>query len=203
MSADSGTLAIRRKSDGLELWDAASARLRASITAPTDPGRIGTSDWIFSPDGSALVTRLSDGAINLWDASTGRRRLQASMAVTANSERPTLGANWIAFGGSPVRPFAFSPDSMTLAVACPDGSVHQWGIPSARRATVLQAPVPEFENSDLILFSPDGRFLAVAGQGAPRNGIDRLPAPLRGVFTRNRETPPLGRSRATDRVGSD
>jgi hypothetical protein len=53
---------------------------------------------------------------------------------------------------------------------------------------VLQAPVPEFENSGPILFSPDGRYLAVAGKGAPRSRIDRPPSTPRGVLTRDRET---------------
>jgi hypothetical protein len=90
----------------------------------------------------------------------------------------------------PFDPFAFSPDSMTLAFVFPDGAVRLWDISSARLSTILPPPVPAFENSGPVLFSPDGRYLAVAGHGAPTTRIDRLPAALRRGLTGLREPDP-------------
>jgi WD40 repeat protein len=162
--AESGTLATRRTPNALELCDTASARLRAAIAAPTTGGQIGTSDWAFSPDGSALVAQLPEGTVNLWDASTGRRRLRASTAVAARSDRPAFGKNCMAWGDPVVRPFAISPDGMVLAVSDRDGSVQLWDIAKARRSTLLPAPVPAFETSGPILFSP--RWSIPGGGGA-------------------------------------
>jgi hypothetical protein len=53
---------------------------------------------------------------------------------------------------------------------------------------VLPPPVPSFDASGLILFSSDGRYLVLAGEGAPRSRIDRLPAALRDRLPRHADT---------------
>ena len=190
ISADSGTLAFRRRSDGLELWDVASARLRATIAAPTAPGDIGESDWVFSPDGTVLATRLPDNTIGLWDATTGHQRLRATTPFTPGSERTPVRKNWFVSGGKSFAQFAFSPDSTTLAVACPDGAVHLWDIPLARLVTVLPPPVPSFEDCGPIVFSNDGRYLAIAGEGRlARESIDCPPYSAASSATTGTETP--------------
>jgi WD40 repeat protein len=179
VSADSETLAIRGKLDHVELWDLASARRRATFVARESTGNWGRSDFVFSPDGSSLSTILPDGSVSLWDAATGQQILRDVSAQAPTWER--AGAQ--RFGHGPGgHPFAFSPDSKTLAVSQRDGAVHVWDIPSARRRSVLRAPAPPFERSGPVLFSSDGQYLAVAGEGAPRTRIDRLPAPLAGML---------------------
>ena len=190
ISADSGTLAIKRKPDALELWDASTSRLRTTITWPTTPGYIGSSEWVFSPDGSAMAARLSDGAIGLWDCATGQQRLKATRQLTEGAVRSPVRSKWFPLGNTIVHPFAFSRDSLTLAIACPDGAVRLWDISSARLTTVLPLPVPAFDSSGPILFSADGRYLAVAGEGPPTTRIDRLPAALAAGFTSVREPDP-------------
>jgi WD40 repeat protein len=184
VSADSGTLAIRRGSDVLELWDVPSSGRRETIRAETGVGGFSSSDWVFSPDGSCLSAMLADGAIGLWDAVTGQERFRDEQAVLPAFERPSFGLHWRSLVETAGRPLAFSADSKTLGIACRNGAVRLWNISSARLLTVLPPPVPPLESSGVIAFSGDGRYVALAGEGTPRARIDRLPAALRDVLHR-------------------
>ncbi len=187
-SADSETLAILRAAVGVELWDVPSSRLRATIPAPTGGLPAGTSVWVcFSPDGSSVGAVLPDGTIGLWDAVTGAGRFRDGK-VAPTALRPFFFHNKIWQGPVAGRPIAFSADSRTLGVACRDGAVHVWDIPSSRLRSVLPPPGPSLESSGLILFSGDGRYLVLAGEGAPRSRIDRLPAALRDRLPRDPAT---------------
>jgi WD40 repeat protein len=188
-SADSETLAIRRAAVGLELWDVPSSRLRATIPAQTDVAPEGAPLWVcFSPDGSSVGAVLPDGTIGLWDAVTGAERFRDQQAVAPTASRPFFFFNKIFHVEVAGRPFAFSADSRTLGVACRNGAVHLWHIPSSRLRSVLPPPVPSLESSGLILFSRDGRYLVLAGEGAPRSRIHRLPAALRDRLARDTAT---------------
>ncbi len=180
VSADSETLAIRRDGVGLELWDLRSSRPRATITAQTGTTPIGTTFWsCFSPDGSSLGTVLPDGTIALWDSMTGAERLRDPQAVAPTALRPLYYLNKVFLVDVAGHPFAFSSNSTTLGVACRNGAVHLWHIPSSQLKKVLPPPEPSLEASGLILFSNDGRYLVLAGEGVPCSRTDRLPAALR------------------------
>jgi WD40 repeat protein len=184
VSADSETLAIRRGTDVLELWDVASAERRGTIRAETSFQGLCISDWVFSPDGSSLSTVLADGAIGLWDAVSLKERFRDERAFATARDLLFFGANWSGLGETAGGPLAFSADSTTLGVACSAGAVHLWNIPSARLQTVLPPPVPPLDSLGVIAFSANGRYLALSGEGTPRARIDRLPAALREVLHR-------------------
>ena len=197
VSADSETLAIRRAGVGLELWDVQSARLRTTIRAQTE-APAGASLWVcFSPDGASLGAVLPDGTVGLWDAVTGAERFRDQQAVAPGALRTFFFLNKVWETEVAGRPFAFSADSRTLGVACRNGAVHLWDIPSSRPRSVLPPPAPLFDASGLILFSSDGRYLVLAGEGAPRSRIDRLPTALRDRLRRDTD---IGDSAAIGRL---
>ena len=139
---------------------------------------------------------LPDGTVGLWDAVTGSERFRDQQAVAPGALRTFFFLNKVWETEVAGRPFAFSADSRTLGVACRNGAVHLWHIPSSRLRSVLPPPVPSFEASGRILFSSDGRYLVLAGEGAPRSRIDRLPAALRDRLPRDADTgdsPVIGR----------
>jgi WD40 repeat protein len=184
ISADSQTLAIRRGTDVLELWDVPSSRRRGTIRAETGYDQVCMSEWVFSPDGAHVSTLLAGGAIGVWDAITCQEKFRDEHAVAPARERPFFQSNWSNLGETAGRPLAFSKDSTTLAVACRDGAVHLWDIPTAQLRTVLPPPVPPLESSGVIVFSGDARYLALAGEGTPRARIDRLPGAVRDLLHR-------------------
>jgi hypothetical protein len=203
ISANSQTLAVQRGTDRLDLWDVPSSRLRGTIRAETGYQQIAMSDWVFSPDCSSVSTVRTDGAIGVWNAVTTECRfldeaaqLPVQSRILSFPTEPGIWGSSIALGSGAPRPMAFSADSMTLAVACRDGAVHLRYIPSARLRMVLPAPVSPLDYTGRMLFSIDGRYLAVAGEGPPRTRLDRLPAAIRSMRHRigdKRRPDPIGR----------
>jgi WD40 repeat protein len=97
----------------------------------------------FSPDGRRVVTGRSDGAVQLWDKDSGVQ----------------LGPTLIGHTGE-VHGVAFRPDGRQFATASSDGTLRLWdataGIPSHG---------PD-RDAVTVMFSPDGRRVAVAGSTA-------------------------------------
>ena len=171
VSADSGTFAIERGDDNLELWDVASSRLRAPIRARMSPyGPACRPIGSLALMAPAFAALLPEGTIVLWDAIKGKERFRDEQVMALGPPHVFYRLNWSNLGDSAGRPVTFSADSKTLGVACRDGAVHLWDIPSAELRTVLPPPVPPLESSGVIVFSGDSRYLALAGEGTPCAG---------------------------------
>ncbi|MCI0464392.1 MAG: hypothetical protein L0Z62_46250, partial [Gemmataceae bacterium] len=157
----------------VHLWDAATGRPLFSL-----PHGNWVSALAFSSDGKVLATGGYDVAVHFWDPATGQRL------------------------GEPLRQkdivlsLAFSPDGRTLAVSHADSysgapGTALWEVASRRPVGV---PIPG--QSQLVLFSPEGRKLLTADARAwTRSGLDRVrvwdaatglpispPIPLGGPF---------------------
>jgi WD40 repeat protein len=90
-----GKLLASGGADGtVRLWDAATGRLQARLTASAEEP---VSSVAFSPDGSLLASGGLDGSVKLWDP--GRGKLKAVLS----------GHQWA------VSSVAFSPDGSLLA----------------------------------------------------------------------------------------
>ena len=147
----------------------------------------------FSPDGRWLALRRERGAVALWD--TLARKPVAELASRGARKALALSpqGNLLAFGdvetnGKPVvtvwnvathqemrlvpptaaAHLAFSPDGTLLATLALDGIVTLWHIPSGQAKTNLQVSKPTSGFSGRILFSPDGRLLAIGEANAIR-----------------------------------
>jgi RNA polymerase sigma factor (sigma-70 family) len=122
----------------VKLWDAASLRLRATLT--------GHTKWIhslaFTPDSKTLASGSEDGTVRLWDVagSKARRTLQGHR--------------------SGIRCVAISPDGATLASASRDGTVKLWDVESGLEKRTLRGDANKVW---AVAFSPDGRTLVSGG----------------------------------------
>jgi WD40 repeat protein len=78
---------------GVELWDPADGRLRATLSGHDDE----VSAVAFAPDGRTLASSSADGTVRLWDLETGQPRGSYNWEIKA------------------VHCVAFAPDGMTIA----------------------------------------------------------------------------------------
>jgi hypothetical protein len=190
----------------IQLWDvAADGTLQSARTLEPDAPSSSRSVFAaaFSPTGESLVAGTAGEVLYLWDAATGqlKRRFQGGVAATFASDGRTLIAvthdgavrrfdttTWNLLG--PAEPIkrteflfvtsvAFAPDGKRVAIG-DDWSMVIEDVATNRTVSRLQATVRGASGS----FSPDGRTLAVVGEGAahffdPATGAER--AWLKGV----------------------
>ena len=112
-SPDGRVLASGDTGNGVQLWDAASGKLRRALTGHAgSPERVSGLVWevAFSPDGQRLASASGDNTVRLWDASSG------DLLTTFRGH--SLAATSL----------AFSPDGHWLASGSLDGTVRLWEI---------------------------------------------------------------------------
>jgi WD40 repeat protein len=182
VSPDDRTVAVANGTQGVELWDLATRRVRRTL-----PGHSGSIMAIaFAPDGRTLATGDTSGRIRLWDPDDGRER--------ATFEGDPLGVRALAFtpdggrlisagsGGKDVRLWdpdtheqvgelsgyenpvvcvALSADGRLLATGSRDGSVKVWHLPTL---TALASLRPHQGSVLSVAFSPRGDTLATGGE---------------------------------------
>jgi WD40 repeat protein len=154
-SSDSRTVAVV-DSDRTTLWDVTNrtaAVRRAVLTANGDILQV--SSIAFAADGRTLATGVGERAVILWDV-TDSARPHSLAELTAHSQT--------------VVSLAFSPDRRTLAAAGGDGRMTLWDITYAAkplRAAMLRHTSP----TDFVVFSPDGRTVAVGTDSQTGAGI--------------------------------
>ena len=127
----------RQQKSEVSVWDVATARVRATITANCQV--VG-----FSPDGKLLVT--AGKSVELWDAASGK-----AVAMLPMGEGPLT-----------VTSVAFSPDGRTLAGG--NREVRLWDVTARSLKHVLSLGK---RRVDAVAFSPDGRTLAAAVNEVP------------------------------------
>jgi WD40 repeat protein len=148
-SPDGRRLATANEDGTISVWDDLNQR-----TCRTFPGHTGIALSVaFSPDGTRLFSAGSDTTIRGWNVKTGveTMRLRGHHAL--------------------VRAIALSPDGRRLASCGMDHTVKIWDANAPQESLVLrghachpnsvqQGPAPIGE----VRFSPDGRWLASAGE---------------------------------------
>jgi WD40 repeat protein/predicted Ser/Thr protein kinase len=186
-SSDAKWLALRRGSQSfaiqdqtVALWDAVAKRPLAELPAA---GIRWCKALAFSPKGNLLAWGGKNGrgesVVSLWD-------------VNAQKETPALPHS------NRVASLAFSPDAKVLASLAYDGTVRLWDLETQRvvtefaTASVYSRSTPVEDHYGCVVFSPDGRWLAV-GEAKPQirlrdlttgdEKIISLPAPANGITT--------------------
>jgi WD40 repeat protein/tRNA A-37 threonylcarbamoyl transferase component Bud32 len=148
-----GSLMLSATNDTVRLWNLRGGGEKRVVAAH----RGITSDVRFSPDGKWLASAGIDTLVRLWDAASLRPVSQFSVSPTH------LGK---------VRRIAFSPDGTRLAAVDWAGGATIFDVTSPE-APQRVATLVSHETQELghilwdVAYSPDGRFLAVAGQ----NGV--------------------------------
>ncbi len=150
---DGKQLATSGDGGGLKFWDWASGKAQGAIAMPGDIMAVSTSS-----DGKTYITGDTKGGVQLWDANT----------LESIAEIPQI--EGIKRNG--IRQVLFSPNNQLIAVAPREGGnskkIQLWDA-STRRP--LEKQLPNYINNSFVAFSPDNRFLAVAGYGDSKGHV--------------------------------
>jgi WD domain, G-beta repeat len=149
-SPDGRTLAAG--GDGISLWDVATGRPLATLTARGDQA---ADSVAFSPDGKTLAGTDGFGDVSLWDLTTGHRAAVLSSSLTGGGGYD--GADTV----------AFSPDGNILAVGDNEGAT-LWNVATRHVIATLTSGAGDSSGAP-VAFSPDGKTLAAVGND--RGGI--------------------------------
>jgi WD40 repeat protein len=136
-----GWLALGGIDGEVKVWDALERRSLATIAANT----LQIAALAFSPDGEQLASGGDDGRVGVWN---WRDRARAvDIAIPGTEKRPAR--------------VTFSPDSAQLAIGTND-MITLWSLPEGE--LLHELPIPVGGVTALMTYSPDGRYLAAAGQ---------------------------------------
>ena len=141
-SSDGRLIATGCASHGALVWDALTGtRIRSLLTDQF------VDSVAFSPDGQTVAAGGSDGSIELWDVHGAESR-----TIKAHS--------------SGVASVAFVPSGRRLASASSDATTKLWEIESGTE--LFSFSRRDGSIADVMLFSPNGRWLAIAGYESVR-----------------------------------
>ncbi len=143
-SPDSAHFAVAQQGDDgftVDIWDLVTLERIDQMAHPTRVNAVA-----YSPDGHFLATGCrGEEGIRIWD-------LRERQVIAHLNE------------GKSIQCLTFSPDSSILASKAWDNEgVQVWDLATEKRIALLDAHVEPFGDTNAVLFSPDGRWLATAG----------------------------------------
>ncbi len=186
-SPSGALLASGDNGDVVRVWSVEDGRLVATFTGDV-PGRLQSFTDLYWPDDQTLMAG-GAYAVYAWDVTTTQlvRRVPAPegvqflvgtafapggqrIAAAAQDNRLYLwNGQWTAWevpeAGAVLASVAFSPDARLVVAETHTGAFYVWDVASGALLATRQPPGPQDGVS--VRFSPDGRYLATGGWGAP------------------------------------
>ncbi len=179
--------AIISNSTTIQIWDVATRK--PTIQKETHTG--GVSSVVISPDGESFATLHSDDTVRLWDVGQGVelkrwagrgldfRTLDFSpngeLLVVADGDAVRIldATKWrerVNFAFQGPKRAVFSPDSKRIYAVNDEHEILGWDIDSEKRVLNVQGEEVGFRGeAGLFAISPDGKFLASAGNALKKN----------------------------------
>jgi len=187
-SPDGKRLATFSWDQTVRIWEVATGRELLHLSHPA-----GVDCAQFSPDGATLASGAMDGVVRLWNAQSGKLLRQTTNGDSVLFLNFSPDGKQLAYAGGPrrfeeghydtsvkiwdlaanrvrvlaghrttVMGVAFSPDGKTLASCSLDGWVKLWDVAIGRELRGMKAGAG-YGMVFTVMFSPDGRKLAVGG----------------------------------------
>ncbi len=119
-----------------------SSHQRAGTDNPSQPGVSGLD---FSPDGTRLAGPGPDATLGIWNTQTGKLLVHFNVSSTRS---PSV---------------AFSPDGRSIVTGSTSQKVRIWNAADGKRCACSRMPMTKPVHR--VVFSPDGRRVASAGDG--------------------------------------
>ncbi len=138
-----------RKSGLMKVWNLATNELEIAIKVPGHTARhlhFGAGGITFGDEGRVLATAAMDGYVRTFDTSTWQQ--------LAEQPSPALTRAWAV---------AISPDSELVVSSYTDKTAHMWDRHTLEPLGVIQGHIG---TPSSLSFSPDGQWLAMAGNDA-------------------------------------
>lgn len=188
ITADGTTIVSVGNGEAVRLWDVRRAETSDTLRGHTDY----VYQAAFHPDGERVASVAWDGKAIVWNATTseklatfdhGEKNILSSVAFHPDGQRLATVARdgfvriwdlatekvvdrWDITAGSFKDPrLVFRPAGDLLASGCMDGTVRVWNLVTQKK-TVLRHGVTDAVRD--VAFSPDGRWLASAGDSSER-----------------------------------
>jgi WD40 repeat protein/serine/threonine protein kinase len=164
---DGRTLASGNDNGTVELWDVATARVRASLPGHRAP----VVSLAFSTDSTLMASASDDQTVRLWEVATGKE-----LAILGGNKEPL----W--------HPLAFSPDGKSLASGSSGSTIALWDVATRQKRTSIRTSSPTGYS---LAWSPDGKVLASGYPSTPSLSLwdaatGQLRARLPGPFAPDR-----------------
>ena len=148
-SPDGRTVAVFSWDNVVQLWDAATRKLRTTVQVESELSKSAA----FSSDGLFFASAWQNDTIRLWDVFTG-----ALLGTFVGHKQPVFSV-------------AFSPDGRTLASSGDDSTVRLWNVATQQELLVVRRLG---ETLTSVLFSPDGRLLLGGARYPARSEVLRV-----------------------------